>query len=777
MAQLTQSTAYTKMIMMVASSDSKTGLAGATLTITTSKAGAAFATITPTVTDRGNGWYSLALTTAHTDTLGELAFHITATSADPTDEKDQVIAQNLMTANVPANVVQVDGVANSTHAAGYLPSDVRAVDGTALATHAAGYFPDDLRQIGGTAVSATTAQLGVNVVNWNNSVVATPNTAGVPVVDDRSNALRINTAAAVAAGSITLDASASATDSYYNDCMIVVLSGTTGAGQARLITGYTGATKVATISPNWTTTPTGTVIFAIIALSRVDVAAVSGTLQTARDLGGQLDATTSSRMATFTLPTNFSSLAVTAGGAVTVGTNNDKTGYALTQTFPANFASMGIAAGGQVTSNVTQIDGVANATHAAGYFPDDLRQIGGAAVSATTAQLGVNVVNWNNSVVATPNTAGVPLVDDRASALRANTLQAATGSSATLDAAANATDGFYVGQIIVAAGQVRRITAYTGATKVATLASAWTTAPGAVAYYLYANPPTVDVGHVAGTAQTARDLGAQLDATISSRMATFTLPTNFNSLAITAGGAVTVGTNNDKTGYSLTQAFPTNFASLSITAGGVAQADLRSILGSALTGTAANIAASFSSFYNVASATGTANSLPAAIPGAANGLQICGTNAATSYSGAGITATLTGNLTGSVASVTGAVGSVTGNVGGSVGSVSGAIGSVTGNIGGNVTGSVGSVTAGVNVTQIEGADPTDTIRDSVYNGVVENSTTLVQFLRGIVATQFGKSNGMDTSTAHFRDQADTKNRVTATTDTDGNRSSITLDLS
>lgn len=31
-------------------------------------------------------------------------------------------------------------------------------------------------------------------------------------------------------------------------------------------------------------------------------------------------------------------------------------------------------------------------------------------------------------------------------------------------------------------------------------------------------------------------------------------------------GAVTVGTNNDKTGYSLTQAFPTNFADLSISA-------------------------------------------------------------------------------------------------------------------------------------------------------------------------------------------------------------------
>lgn len=59
-----------------------------------------------------------------------------------------------------------------------------------------------------------------------------------------------------------------------------------------------------------------------------------------------------------------------------------------------------------------------------------------------------------------------------------------------------------------------------------------------------------------------------LDAAVSSRMATFSLPTNFASLAITVGGAVTVGTNNDKSGYSLSQAFPTNFAALAITAGG-----------------------------------------------------------------------------------------------------------------------------------------------------------------------------------------------------------------
>ncbi len=41
-----------------------------------------------------------------------------------------------------------------------------------------------------------------------------------------------------------------------------------------------------------------------------------------------------------------------------------------------------------------------------------------------------------------------------------------------------------------------------------------------------------------GTAQTAVDVGAQLNATVSSRMATFSLPTNFSSLAIDASGRV-----------------------------------------------------------------------------------------------------------------------------------------------------------------------------------------------------------------------------------------------
>lgn len=73
------------MVLMVDSTDHVTGKTGLTLTITASKDGAAFASIAPTVTERGNGWYALALTASHTDTLGDLALHITGTAADPAD--------------------------------------------------------------------------------------------------------------------------------------------------------------------------------------------------------------------------------------------------------------------------------------------------------------------------------------------------------------------------------------------------------------------------------------------------------------------------------------------------------------------------------------------------------------------------------------------------------------------------------------------------------------------------------------------------------------------
>ena len=103
--------------------------------------------------------------------------------------------------------------------------------------------------------------------------------------------------------------------------------------------------------------------------------------------------------------------------------------------------------------------------------------------------------------------------------------------------------------------------------------------------------------------------------------------------------------------------------------------------------------------FTVASSIGKSLYTTGNAPGAASGLALVGSNMGTVSS-----------VTGSVGSVTGAVGSVTGNVGGNVvgsvasvtgnvgGNVVGSVASVTGNVGGNVVGSVASVTAAVAIT-------------------------------------------------------------------------------
>jgi len=75
-------------------------------------------------------------------------------------------------------------------------------------------------------------------------------------------AIRTSTAQAGASGSITLDTGSSATNGFYLG-RFVRITGGTGAGQVRLISGYTGSTKVATVSPNWSTAPDATSTFAV----------------------------------------------------------------------------------------------------------------------------------------------------------------------------------------------------------------------------------------------------------------------------------------------------------------------------------------------------------------------------------------------------------------------------------------------------------------------------------------------------------------------------------
>lgn len=84
--------------------------------------------------------------------------------------------------------------------------------------------------------------------------------------------------------------------------------------------------------------------------SGITISAVSGAVGSVTgNVGGSVGS-----ISGVTFPANFGDLAITVTtGRVTVGTNNDKTGYSLTQSFPANFASLAIDGSGYVTYNNT----------------------------------------------------------------------------------------------------------------------------------------------------------------------------------------------------------------------------------------------------------------------------------------------------------------------------------------------------------------------------------------------------------------------------------------
>lgn len=65
--------------------------------------------------------------------------------------------------------------------------------------------------------------------------------------------------------------------------------------------------------------------------------------------------------------------------------------------------------------------------------------------------------------------------------------------------------------------------------------------------------------------------------------------------------------------------------------------------------------------------------------------------------------------------------------------------------------------------------------DSIHDEVIEGSLTSRQITRILLAVLAGKSTGGGTVTLVFRDAADSKPRITATVDANGNRTAMTVD--
>lgn len=68
-----------------------------------------------------------------------------------------------------------------------------------------------------------------------------------------------------------------------------------------------------------------------------------------------------------------------------------------------------------------------------------------------------------------------------------------------------------------------------------------------------------------------------------------------------------------------------------------------------------------------------------------------------------------------------------------------------------------------------------TILAALIAGITEGSLDLQDMLRIMYAAMAGKSDGGGGTTLHFRDSADSTNRITATVDANGNRTAISVD--
>lgn len=192
MRVLKQSTNRNVMVLLVDETDHITGLTGATLTITASKDGAAFGSISPTVTERGSGWYSLALTTAHTDTLGDLAIHATASGADPVDLVCQVVAYDPTDATA-LGLSRLDAAVSSRMATFTLPTNFSAFSITA-----AGRV--DVAAVAGTTQTARDLGANIDVATSTRLAAAdytAPDNASVTAIKAKTDSLAFTVAGQV----------------------------------------------------------------------------------------------------------------------------------------------------------------------------------------------------------------------------------------------------------------------------------------------------------------------------------------------------------------------------------------------------------------------------------------------------------------------------------------------------------------------------------------------------------------------------------------------------
>lgn len=260
---------------------------------------------------------------------------------------------------------------------------------------------------------------------------------------------------------------------------------------------------------------------------------------------------------------------------------------------------------------------------------------------------------------------------------------------------------------------------------------------GAIPAVTTTGVPKVDVLNWTGTAvstpSTAGIVEVNLKNIANAAVSTSTAQLGVN--AVNLGGTAQTGRD---LGASVLLSAGTGTGQLDFTSG-VVKANLAQILGTALTETAGLLAGGFKKFFNIITPAATMD----------HGVLVDTVTTTT-------TATTATNLTNAPTS-----GDFTATMKTSIGTAVAAS-------------AVASVTAGCTLTSGERNSVADALLDR--SAGVETSFTPRQSLRLILSSVVAKLSGAATTTIAIRDINDTKDRITATVDASGNRSSVTTDV-
>lgn len=221
-----------------------------------------------------DGWYDYTVAAGDVDTVGEVVFVVQDASVClPVFTRGYVVEEAIYDAMFAGSAAGFDangrvdvgewlGTAVTTSSTTNKPEvDVNSVSDDATAANNLELMFD------GTGYAGGTTKLSVDISAQSVDDIWDESTAGHVGSGSFGARLAIHrsaTAQAGAASTITLDASASATNDTYNNDIIYLISGT-GAGQGNRITDYDGTTKIANVQDTWATNPDATSVFVIVA--------------------------------------------------------------------------------------------------------------------------------------------------------------------------------------------------------------------------------------------------------------------------------------------------------------------------------------------------------------------------------------------------------------------------------------------------------------------------------------------------------------------------------